>query len=82
MSKAKVEIAQLWLYSFVLYRIKLRDINRSNDDMNRYSDGYEIAQETMLFLCQHMGKRLDDVYVTKTGRKDTQRRTKERLYRF
>ena len=37
----------------------------------RYSDGYEIAQEAMLFLCQHMGKRLDDAYHTKTGRKIT-----------
>ena len=36
----------------------------------RYSDGYE-AQEARLFLCQHMGKRLDDAYHTKTGRKIT-----------
>ena len=49
----------------------MRDINRSDDDISRYSDDYEIAQEAMLFLCQHMGKRLDDVYVTKTGRKIT-----------
>lgn len=54
-----------------LYKGLLRDINRAGDDMSRYSDGYEIAQEAMLFLCQHMGKRLDDVYVTKTGRKIT-----------
>lgn len=54
-----------------LYKGLLRDINRSENDMSRYSDGYEIAQEAMLFLCRHMGKRLDDVYVTKTGRKTT-----------
>ena len=54
-----------------LYKGLLRDINRSDGDMGRYSDGYDIAQESMLFLCQHMGKRLDDVYVTKTGRKIT-----------
>ena len=54
-----------------LYKGLLRDVNRSNDDMSRYSDGYEIAQEAMLFLCQHMGKKLDDVYYTKTGRKIT-----------
>ena len=54
-----------------LYKGLLRDINRANDDMSRYSDGYEIAQEAMLFLCQHIGKRLDDVYYTKTGRKIT-----------
>ena len=54
-----------------LYKGLLRDINRADDDMSRYSDGYEIAQEAMLFLCRHMGKRLDNVHVTKTGRKTT-----------
>lgn len=54
-----------------LYKGMLRDINRAGDDMSRYSDGYEIAQETMPFLCQHIGKRLDDAYHTKTGRKIT-----------
>lgn len=54
-----------------LYKGLLRDVNRSENDMSRYSDGYEVAQESMLFLCQHMGKRLDDVYYTKTGRKTT-----------
>lgn len=54
-----------------LYKGLLQDINRADDDMSRYSDGYEIAQEAMLFLCQHMGKRLDDAYHSKTGRKIT-----------
>ena len=54
-----------------LYKGLLHDVNRSENDMSRYSDGYDIAQEAMLFLCQHMGKRLDDIYVTKTGRKIT-----------
>lgn len=54
-----------------LYKGLLRDINRSNDTTIYYSDGYDIAQEAMLFLCQQMGKRLDDVYYTKTGRKIT-----------
>ena len=54
-----------------LYKGLLHDVNSSENDMSRYSDGYEIAQEAMLFLCQHMGKRLDDVHVTKTGRKIT-----------
>ncbi len=54
-----------------LYKGLLHDVNRSGNDMSRYFDGYEIAQEAMLFLCQHMGKRLDDIYVTKTGRKIT-----------
>lgn len=54
-----------------LYKGLLHDVNRSENDMSRYSDGYDIAQEAMLFLCQNMGKRLDDVYYTKTGRKIT-----------
>ena len=54
-----------------LYKGLLHDVNRSENDMSRYSDGYDIAQEAMLFLCQHMGKRLDAVYYTKTGRKIT-----------
>ena len=54
-----------------LYKGLLHDVNRNENDMSRYSDGYDIAQEAMLFLCQHMGKRLDDVYYTKTGRKTT-----------
>ena len=49
----------------------VRSKSRAGDDMSRYSDGYEIAQEAMLFLCQHMGKRLDDAYHAKTGRKIT-----------
>ena len=54
-----------------LYKGLLHDVNRSENDMSCYSDGYDIAQEAMLFLCQHMGERLDDIYVTKTGRKIT-----------
>lgn len=54
-----------------LYKGLLHDVNRSENDMSRYSDGYDIAQEAMLFLCQHMGKKLDDIYYTKTGRKIT-----------
>lgn len=54
-----------------LYKGLLHDVNRSENDMSRYSDGYDIAQEAMLFLCQHMGKKLDDIYYTKKGRKIT-----------
>lgn len=54
-----------------LYADLLHDMNRSKDDYSPFSSAYDLAQEAMLFLCQHMGKRLDDVYVTKTGRKIT-----------
>ena len=54
-----------------LYKGLLRDINRSKEDYSPFSNGYDIAQEAMLFLCQHMGKRLDDICYTKTGRRIT-----------
>lgn len=54
-----------------LYKGLLHDMNRSQDDYSPFSNAYDIAQEAMLFLCQHIGKRLDDVYYTKTGRKIT-----------
>ena len=54
-----------------LYADLLHDMNREKGDFSPFSNAYDIAQEAMLFLCQHMGKRLDDVYVTKTGRKIT-----------
>lgn len=54
-----------------LYADLLHDINREKDGYSPFSNAYDLAQEAMLFLCQHMGKRLDDVYVTKTDRKIT-----------
>ena len=54
-----------------LYADLLHDMNREKADHSPFSNAYDLAQEAMLFLCQHMGKRLDDVYVTKTGRKIT-----------
>lgn len=54
-----------------LYADLLHDMNKSKDDYSPFSNAYDLAQEAMLFLCQHMGKRPDDVYVTKTGRKIT-----------
>lgn len=54
-----------------LYADLLHDINREKDDYSPFSNAYDLAQEAMLSLCQHMGKRLDDVYATKTGEKIT-----------
>lgn len=54
-----------------LYNGLLHDMNRSKEDYSPFSNAYDIAQEAMLFLCQHMGKTLDDVYYTKTGRNIT-----------
>lgn len=51
-----------------LYKGLLRDINRSKEDYSPFSNAYDIAQEAMLFLCQHIGKKLGDNYTTKYGK--------------
>lgn len=54
-----------------LYKGLLRDINRSKDDYSPFSNAYDIAQEAMLFLCQHIGEKLGDNCVTKYGKTTT-----------
>lgn len=54
-----------------LYRGLLRDMNRSKDDYSPFSNAYDIAQEAMLFLCQHIGEKLGDNYITKYGKTTT-----------
>lgn len=54
-----------------LYKGLLRDINRSKDDFSPLSDSYDIAQEAMLFLCQHIGEKLGDICITKYGKATT-----------
>ena len=51
-----------------LYKGLLRDMNRSKDDYSPFSNAYDIAQEAMLFLCQHIGEKLGDNYITKYGK--------------
>lgn len=51
-----------------LYKGLLRDINRSKEDYSPFSNAYDIAQEAMLFLCQHIGEKLGDDYTTKYGK--------------
>lgn len=50
-----------------LYDGLIKDRNKSNNSLAEYSDGYDIAQTAMLFLCEHIGKRLGDNYVTTRG---------------
>lgn len=50
-----------------LYDGLIKDCNKSNDSLAEYSDGYDIAQTAMLFLCEHIGKRLGDNYMTARG---------------
>lgn len=54
-----------------LYKGLLRDMNRSKDDCSPFSNAYDIAQETMLFLCQHMGEKFGDICITKYGKTTT-----------
>ena len=54
-----------------LYRGLLQDMNRSKDDLSPYSSAYDIAQEAMLFLCQHIGEKLGDICITKYGKPTT-----------
>lgn len=54
-----------------LYKGLLRDMNRPKDDLSPFSNAYDIAQEAMLFLCQHIGKKLGDDYITKYGKATT-----------
>ena len=50
-----------------LYDGLIKDCNKSRDSLDEYSDGYDIAQTAMLFLCEHIGKRLGDNYTTAHG---------------
>lgn len=50
-----------------LYDGLIKDCNKSSDSLAEYSDGYDIAQTAMLFLCEHIGKRLGDNYTTARG---------------
>lgn len=52
-----------YLYNGLLY-----DMNRAKDDYSPFSNAYDIAQEAMMFLCQHIGEKLGDNYTTKYGK--------------
>ena len=51
-----------------LFKGLFRDMNRSKDDFSPFSNAYDIAQEAMFFLCQHIGEKLGDNYTTKYGK--------------
>ena len=62
-----------------LYDGLIKDCNKSNNSLDEYSDGYDIAQTAMLFLCEHIGKQLGDNYVTVRGKVIT---IKQACFRF
>lgn len=63
-----------WLYDGLI-----QDCKRANDANRTYSDGYDIAQAAMLFLCEHINKQLGDKYITARGKVIT---IKQSCFRF
>ena len=51
-----------WLYVGLI-----KDLNRSNDTHHVFSDAYDLAQTAICFLCEFVGKSLNDVYMIKNG---------------
>ena len=55
-----------WLYvGFV------KDLNRNNDSHHVFSDAYDLVQTAICFLCEFIGKSLNDVYMIKNGQEIT-----------
>ena len=46
----------------------IKDVHEPLGDKETYSDGYDIAQEVILFLCNHIGKKLGDLVLDYKGR--------------
>ena len=46
----------------------IKDVYEPLGDKETYSDGYDIAQEVILFLCNHIGKRLGDLELDLKGK--------------
>ena len=52
-----------WLYvGFV------KDLNRANNSSHTFSDAYDLVQTAICFLCEFIGKSLNDVYKIKNGK--------------
>ena len=55
-------------YASVLYRNYVNDLNRKNQANYVLSDAYDLAQISICFLYQFIGKPLDGVYQVKNGK--------------
>ena len=51
-----------------LYYGLIKDVYEPLEQKETYSDGYDIAQEVILFLCNHIGKRLGDLVLDYKGK--------------
>ena len=56
-----------------LYQGLVHDIYRKNDSIELFSDGYDIANTAIVFLCQHIGKRLGNTIPDRYGKPATVR---------
>ena len=54
-----------------LYVGFVKDLNRDNDSRLVFSDAYDLAQTAICFLCEFVGKSLNDVYMIKNGQEIT-----------
>ena len=57
-----------------LYVGFVKDLNRNNDSRHVFSDAYDLAQTAICFLCEFVGKSLNDVYMIKNGQEITIKR--------
>ena len=52
-----------WLYVGLV-----KDLNRGNDSEHVFLDAYDLVQNAICFLCEFIGKSLNDVYTIKNGK--------------
>ena len=52
-----------WLYVGLV-----KDLNRSNNPTHVFSDAYDLVQTAICFLCEFIGKDLNDVYMIQNGK--------------
>ena len=52
-----------WLYVGLV-----KDLNRGNDAEHVFSDAYDLVQNAIYFLCEFIGKSLNDVCMVKNGK--------------
>ena len=55
-----------WLYVGLV-----KDLNRGNNAHHVFSDAYDLVQTAVCFLCEFVGKSLNDVYMIKNGQEIT-----------
>ena len=57
-----------------LYTGYVKDLNRRNNPTHTFSDAYNLVQTAICFLCEFVGKKLNDVYMAKNGQEITIKR--------